>query len=102
MYIISEAFCFLAYFFNDICNSLGKSIRWPKRRLGWIPAIGPTDDGPIEVATFVVRTLLSRRFIFLRIIALRATLAATAAAAAAAAAAAEAAEKSSPCLHALL
>ena len=35
------------------------------------------DDGLIEVATFVVRTLLSRRFIFLRIIALRATLAAT-------------------------
>ena len=50
------------------------------------------DDGLIEVATFVVRTLLSRRFIFLRIIALRATLEATLA------------EKSSPlpCLHALL
>ena len=63
------------------------SVRWPKRPLGWIPAIGPTDDGLIEVATFVVRTLLSRRFIFLRIIALRATLAATLA------------EKSFPCMR---
>ena len=64
MYIISEALCFFAYFFNDICNSLGKSIHPLAEETTWMDSgdrtDGPTDDGLIEVATFVVRTLFSR------------------------------------------